>query len=798
MDAWESKNRFAALQSNVLDPPPPLAPAVQSYAAAAAVPARPAAPSVPAAARRVPAPTKPAPRTSLIAGTANLPETHFLRALPEHRILPCVCKMMVSSSPDPSTLVYAQHMERGDVRLVTRGPSAADLLRRALSAYSAEIVVKMPVEATSLVAHWVPVDADEVEVREKVEEWVGGEGKVAGARWLARRADKSYGLWLVELCNAEDISAILRKAVRQLRPGVWAELERPNLLTIPPLPSLRPTRPDNQVAAADAASLRGTARNNVDRISRHDSERKRKRAEQLVADDGRRVVRRRTVRIPRNAISRVPDPAPSLANTDSRRPATEPVADWSVDTEEEAFEQEGRSESEEEGESTATGAAEETGAGCGNEKDNKKREEKRNEAKEEKRQEAPRGRESRRQVLREKNLLQTEGAVSTPSIPPARCALRVCSVVSSSEDELLLRPNPPPPPSQVRRTTKTSLRSFVIVTYNIHCGRSPPKRSERDVLPAILASSPSQNTLVIAGNFNLHHPAWDPSVLEADDEAEEARLTFEDAGLVHFHEASKSTWSLSRSSWVLDLVLGNLRAEERLVSSVIDEALEYGSDHRPIRTVLAVERADRPPAYPRRLFRKADPATILRACAKLAASVATPATLLTPADLDTEAATLDLMLRETVSVAVPLAKPSRSRFAHRWWSAEVAGAVDEVRRVQTRAYRVKARGNEGDVVEAAVRAAKVATNRAKAMIRREKRRAERAEVEEVNEGTLWKVVKEKLGDRGSAAASTLPLKRDDGTYATSPIDKLALLQPVLLPVVEAPEAEGAADVEQPA
>ncbi|GAA6043773.1 hypothetical protein NBRC10512_006973 [Rhodotorula toruloides] len=230
MDAWESKNRFAALQSNVLDPPPPLAPAVQSYAAAAAVPARPAAPSVPAAARRVPAPTKPAPRTSLIAGTANLPETHFLRALPEHRILPCVCKMMVSSSPDPSTLVYAQHMERGDVRLVTRGPSAADLLRRALSAYSAEIVVKMPVEATSLVAHWVPVDADEVEVREKVEEWVGGEGKVAGARWLARRADKSYGLWLVELCNAEDISAILRKAVRQLRPGVWAELERPNLV----------------------------------------------------------------------------------------------------------------------------------------------------------------------------------------------------------------------------------------------------------------------------------------------------------------------------------------------------------------------------------------------------------------------------------------------------------------------------------------------------------------------------------------------------------------------------------------
>jgi exonuclease III len=171
----------------------------------------------------------------------------------------------------------------------------------------------------------------------------------------------------------------------------------------------------------------------------------------------------------------------------------------------------------------------------------------------------------------------------------------------------------------------------VIGVYNPCAGgRSPANRSVREVLPPILASLPPQSTLVIAGDFNLHHPAWDPSVLEADDEAEEARLTFEDNGLVHLHEAEEATWVLTRASRVLDLVLGNLRAEERLVSSAIDEALEYGSDHRPIRTVLAVERAERPPAYPRRLFRKADPAIILRAYAKLAASVASPATLLTP------------------------------------------------------------------------------------------------------------------------------------------------------------------------
>ncbi|BGO96364.1 hypothetical protein NBRC10512v2_008091 [Rhodotorula toruloides] len=118
-------------------------------------------------------------------------------------------------------------------------------------------------------------------------------------------------------------------------------------------------------------------------------------------------------------------------------------------------------------------------------------------------------------------------------------------------------------------------------------------------------------------------------------------------------------------------------------SSGPNEALEYGSDHRPIRTVLAVERAERPPAYPRRLFRKADPAAILHSYAKLVASAALPATLLTPANIDAEAEALDSLLCETVLTAVPLAKPSRSRFAHRWWSSEVADVVGKARRART-------------------------------------------------------------------------------------------------------------------
>ncbi|GAA6033305.1 hypothetical protein NBRC10512_005918, partial [Rhodotorula toruloides] len=377
--------------------------------------------------------------------------------------------------------------------------------------------------------------------------------------------------------------------------------------------------------------------------------------------------------------SLIPLPRSPTPTMDDLRP--EPVADWSVDAEEEEVEREGKNESEGEEVMTATDGSTEPGAAHRSEME-EKREGKWIEARSEREKGLPKGRESRRLVLREKNLSQTEGVVSARSFPPAGSA--------RPQHRLIVRRRAPPPPQPAAAAfadeeddgDKPPLMSkLVVVTYNIHrspdvwaqlvnlpalwrvdvlllqevprslkplprgwslvlpppvtyttdepthprsaalvsphfppsafsqlpvasrdvvgvnlrvnerksvqvvgvynpCagGRSPANRSAREVLPPILTSLPPQTTLVIASDFNLHHPAWDSSVLEANDEAEEARLTFEEAGLVHLHEATEATWSSLRSSRVLDLVLGNLQAEERLVSSGVDEALEYGSD----------------------------------------------------------------------------------------------------------------------------------------------------------------------------------------------------------------------------
>ncbi|BGP34367.1 hypothetical protein JCM10296v2_006184 [Rhodotorula toruloides] len=379
MDTWETGNRFASLQQDATDPPPPPAPAVRSYVTAAAA-ARPDAPPVRSAVPRIPAPSQPAPRTSLIAGTADLPETHFLRALPDHRILPCVRKIMVSSSLDPSTLVYARRRERGDVQLITRGPSAAELLRRALSAHSAKIEVKPPVEARSLAMHWVPVDADEVEVRENVEEWVGGEEKVTAARWLSRRADKAYGSWHVKLCNVEDVSVILREAIRQLRPGVWVGLERAksvaerraetsrhtNKANAPLGPDTRTSTPaqnfntplppsDPAITAPPRTPSRSTGQYATmisGYLGTRASASEPNQSSRMLVNESPGKGPSAFLETPSRA-SMIPLPRSPTPTIDDLRPV--PVADWSVDAEEEEVEREGKGESEGEEDTTKTG-----------------------------------------------------------------------------------------------------------------------------------------------------------------------------------------------------------------------------------------------------------------------------------------------------------------------------------------------------------------------------------------------------------------------------------------------------------
>ncbi|GAA5920327.1 hypothetical protein JCM6882_001093 [Rhodosporidiobolus microsporus] len=305
--------------------------------------------------------------------------------------------------------------------------------------------------------------------------------------------------------------------------------------------------------------------------------------------------------------------------------------------------------------------------------------------------------------------------------------------------------------------------------------------SSRRSSPPSSATHRPHTPLVVAGDFNLRHGEWDPLLADPPSpEAEDLRLTLEVYALALLRPAGEPTYfGFDRSTpRTLDLVFGNLQAEERMVSAAIDEALECGSDHRPIRLSLRVELPPLPPPPPRRLYRKVPTCDLLTAYDALA-PLHDPTPLLTPTDVDNEAEQLTTLLRAVVDRAVPLSKPRRGSRAAPWWTADVAEASAAARRARNVAVRRRGREDE----EAASLKAKVTAARLRALVQREKARAEREELAGVTSENLWRTVKRRLGGESDAASTTPPLRRSDGTYAVSTSDKLDLLRPILLPEV---------------
>ncbi|GAA6043956.1 hypothetical protein NBRC10512_008153 [Rhodotorula toruloides] len=127
--------------------------------------------------------------------------------------------------------------------------------------------------------------------------------------------------------------------------------------------------------------------------------------------------------------------------------------------------------------------------------------------------------------------------------------------------------------------------------------------------------------------------------------------------LTHFLPPNTPTYyphTKSHPPKPLNLVLGSLRAEDRVVSCGIADDLESGSHHRPVRLVLALETVAYTPP-PRRAFRRTDPELLERAFRDATAHLPTPP-ILTSADIDQRAAELTNALQIAISAATPFAR----------------------------------------------------------------------------------------------------------------------------------------------
>ncbi|GAA6056516.1 hypothetical protein NBRC10513_007120 [Rhodotorula toruloides] len=311
----------------------------------------------------------------------------------------------------------------------------------------------------------------------------------------------------------------------------------------------------------------------------------------------------------------------------------------------------------------------------------------------------------------------------------------------------------------------------------------PYNHSVSTILPPLLALTAASSLVVVAGDFNLSHPDWDELVGEPDEAAEEAVRTFIHHDLIHYLPPNTITHHHHNTNYrskPLDLFLGSLRAKDRVVSCGLANDLESGSDHRPIRLVLALETTTYTPP-PRRAFRRTDP-TILERTFLDAISRLPTSPLLTPVDIDERAIQLTDALQTAVSAATPFARARAGRVVP-WWDKELAEASRTAKNAANRAFRLRGVAGREVEVEFAEGERRRRRNEVKAMMRRKKGAWDERELAEVKEATLWTVVKRRISDSSSANTSTPPLRKDDGTYATSPSDKPDLLRPILLPTI---------------
>src|SRR5437762_4917875 len=93
-------------------------------------------------------------------------------------------------------------------------------------------------------------------------------------------------------------------------------------------------------------------------------------------------------------------------------------------------------------------------------------------------------------------------------------------------------------------------------------------------------------TIIIAGDFNLHHPLWNPNgYTRHDDEANDLVEMMADLGMAML--LPKGTVTYPNGETAIDLVWGNHPAAAMLLKCQIAKDNDHGSDHLPIETVIA-------------------------------------------------------------------------------------------------------------------------------------------------------------------------------------------------------------------
>ncbi|KAK7041243.1 hypothetical protein R3P38DRAFT_2512196, partial [Favolaschia claudopus] len=241
-------------------------------------------------------------------------------------------------------------------------------------------------------------------------------------------------------------------------------------------------------------------------------------------------------------------------------------------------------------------------------------------------------------------------------------------------------------------------------------------------------------------------------------------------------------WSERWKIWTtIDLAFVSAGLEDAVLECRADHG--HGSDHRAL--VLKLDFAlVRNSFTARPLYRETDWEKFHDTLMTTAATSPVPVEKLnSPQEVDDAVKTLTELLQGALEVSTPMSKPSP--YAKRWWSKELS----EKRREYHRAARKARRARASDECRAEAERLK---HEYFSAIRSQKRKHWKTWLEEADERSVWLANKYASAPANPTASRVPPLKRPDGSTATSSQEKCEVLLDTFFPP---PPAADLADTE---
>ena len=285
---------------------------------------------------------------------------------------------------------------------------------------------------------------------------------------------------------------------------------------------------------------------------------------------------------------------------------------------------------------------------------------------------------------------------------------------------------PFPDTSAISLQPRDSPRPCLIV--NIYNSTGNPYMSDTMAhLQQLIQTAPEYDKIIIAGDFNLHHPLWnsigyhqhDPAADTLIEEMSELRLKpILPAGTVTF----------PRGKTAIDLVWANEQVAQQVIKCRTSKRNDHGSDHYSIEIILQIARPGPTTIHPYN-YDKTDWTSLQIKLERYLPSLDEP--IQTDEALEAFATNISSALQRAVSESTPRKRPTP--FSKRWWKDDLNGLRRETQRARRRADRT---GNEENI-----KIWKQKQQEYKSKIKDAKWTTWRTFVKEADSRTIWQINK---------------------------------------------------------